>query len=169
MAQAFGCKFYETSARYRVNVAAPFHQLVREIRRFKMLKIWQGPYRLIWAASYFYRLRAVPSHLQINLLCNAVRIFQHNRVLSTHLINSNLRLTGYFRPTTTNFSRGWNFYARERTFPIAVAPSHRLFASLSTMPPEKTLPFWAPGQSTRCQARTPIIYSCHWTLVRSTH
>lgn len=34
LAQSFGCKFIETSAKSRINVDTAFHDLVREIRRF---------------------------------------------------------------------------------------------------------------------------------------
>ena len=34
LAQKFGCKFIETSAKSRINVEASFYDIVREIRRF---------------------------------------------------------------------------------------------------------------------------------------
>jgi len=43
--------------------------------------MWQGPRRLTCATSYFYRLRLCQDWLQINLLCNAARIFQHSHFI----------------------------------------------------------------------------------------
>ena len=38
LAKAFGCPFFETSAKARINVEEPFYQLVREIRKDTSLK-----------------------------------------------------------------------------------------------------------------------------------
>ena len=37
-AKSFGCPFYETSAKARINVEVSFYQLVREIRKYNQAK-----------------------------------------------------------------------------------------------------------------------------------
>ena len=38
LAKSFGCPFYETSAKARINVEDSFYQLVREIRKYNQAK-----------------------------------------------------------------------------------------------------------------------------------
>ena len=54
LAQQFGCKFIETSAKSRVNVERAFYDLIREIRSYNKK---HRPTRLSWVRSMPARWR----------------------------------------------------------------------------------------------------------------